>query len=72
MITEIVEFPRVKVLNLLFGGGDYKVLEEMFPSFEQFARHFGCKSIYVGGRKGWLRKIKHLGFEQEYMVRKKL
>ena len=72
MITEIVEFPRVKVLNLLFGGGDYKELEEMFPSFEQFARHFGCKSIYVGGRKGWLRKIKHLGFEQEYMVRKKL
>jgi hypothetical protein len=72
MITEIVEFPRVKVLNLLFCGGDYKELETMLPSFEQFARHFGCKRIYGGGRKGWLRKIKHLGFEQEYMVRKEL
>ena len=72
MITEIVEFPQVKVLNLLFCGGDYKELEAMMPSFEQFAKHFGCKRIYGGGRKGWLRKIKHLGFEQEYMVRKEL
>ena len=72
MITEIVEFPQVKVLNLLFCGGDYKELEAMMPSFVQFAKHFGCKRIYGGGRKGWLRKIKHLGFEQAYMVRKEL
>ena len=72
MITEFVEYPRVKVMNLLFCGGDYKELEAMLPSFEQFAKHFGCKRIYGGGRKGWLRKIKHLGFAQEYLVRKEL
>ena len=72
MITEFVEYPRVKVMNLIFCAGDYKELESMLPSFEQFAKHFGCKRIYGGGRKGWLRKIKHLGFEQEYLVRKEL
>ena len=72
MITEFVEYPRVKVMNLLFCGGDYKELEAMLPSLEQFAKHFGCKRIYGGGRKGWLRKIKDLGFDQEYLVRKEL
>ena len=72
MITEFVEYPRVKVMNLLFCGGDYKELEAMLPSLEQFAKHFGCKRIYGGGRKGWLRKIKHHGFDQEYLVRKEL
>lgn len=71
-ITEFVEYPRVKVMNIIFCAGDYKELESMLPSFEQFAKHFGCKRIYGGGRKGWLRKIKHLGFEQEYLVRKEL
>ncbi len=72
MITEFVEYPRMKAMNLLFCGGDYKELEAMLPSFEQFAKHFGCKRIYGGGRKGWLRKIKHLGFEPEYLIRKEL
>jgi hypothetical protein len=72
MITEIVEFPRVKVLNILFLGGKFEELQLMLPSIEQFAKHFGCKRIFGGGRKGWLRKLKHLGFEQEYLVKKEL
>ncbi len=72
MITEIVEYPRMKALNLLFCGGDYSELEQMLPSIEKFAVHFGCKRLYGGGRKGWLRKIKHLGFETEYLIRKEL
>ena len=72
MITEIVEFPRVKVLNILFLGGKFEELQSMLPSIEQFAKHFGCKRIFGGGRKGWLRKLKHLCFEQEYLVKKEL
>ena len=30
------------------------------------------KRLYGGGRKGWIRKIKHLGFETEYLIRKEL
>jgi len=72
MITEIISYPRLKAMNLLFCGGDYKELQSMLPSMEQFAKHFGCTRLYGGGRKGWIRKIKHLGFVQEYMIRKEL
>ena len=72
MVTEFVVFPQNTALNLLFCGGDYKELEEMLPSIEAFAKAAGCKRLYGGGRKGWLRKLKHLGFEPEYMIRKHL
>jgi len=72
MITEMVTFPQGRALNLIFCGGDFSELAEMLPSIELFAKKLGCKRLYGGGRKGWLRKIKHLGFEEEYMVRKEL
>ena len=72
MITEIIKYPRLSAINLLFCGGDYEELQSMLPSIEQFAKHFGCKRLYGGGRKGWLRKLKPLGFVQEYMIRKEI
>jgi len=71
-ITEFVLYPQVKALNLLFCGGNYKELEQMLPSIEAFAKAAGIKRLYGGGRKGWIRKIKHLGFETEYLIRKDL
>ena len=71
-ITAFVLYPQVKALNLLFCGGDYKELEQMLPSIEAFAKAAGIKRLYGGGRKGWIRKIKHLGFETEYLIRKDL
>ena len=71
-ITEFVLYPQVKALNLLFCGGDYKELEQMVPAIESFAKAAGIKRLYGGGRKGWIRKIKHLGFETEYLIRKDL
>ena len=44
----------------------------MLKSIELFAKEHECKYLTGGGRKGWLRKLQHLGFEQEYMVKKEL
>ena len=52
-------------MNLLFCGGKYEELEAMLVSIETFAKAIGIKRLYGGGRKGWLRKIEHLGFKQE-------
>jgi|TARA_A200000159_G_scaffold35968_1_gene32424 hypothetical protein len=71
-ITEIVTYPQHKVMNLLFCGGKYEELEAILASIETFAKAIGIKRLYGGGRKGWLRKIEHLGFEREYMIRKEL
>ena len=72
LVTEFVIFPKHKVLNLLFCGGDYNELVKMLQSREAFARAAECKRLYGGGRKGWSRKLKHLGFEEEHMIRKEL
>ena len=71
-ISSFGEFPKYRILNLFLCGGNYEELEEMLKSIEQFAKQWEYKYLYGGGRKGWLRKIKHLGFEQEYMVKKEL
>ena len=72
LVTEFVIFPNHKVLNLLFCGGDYNELVEMLPSIEAFAKAAECKRMYGGGRKGWSRKLKNLGFDEEHMIRKEL
>ena len=44
----------------------------MFPSIETFAKKAGITRLYGGGRKGWIKKIKHLGFKEEYLLKKDL
>jgi hypothetical protein len=72
MITEFVVFPQFTGLNLIFCGGSYEELEKMLESIEIFAKNLGIKKLYGGGRKGWTRKLKKLGFEQEYLIKKDL
>ena len=72
MVTGFAEYPQLKALNMVFCGGDYKELENMLPSIEKFARLNDCKRLYGGGRSGWLRKIKHLGFEDACLIKKDL
>ena len=71
-VTGFAEYPQLKALNMVFCGGDYKELENMLPSIEKFARLSNCKRLYGGGRTGWLRKIKHLGFQDACLIKKDL
>ncbi len=59
-------------MNFCVCGCDYKELEAMLPAIEAVAKQAGIKRLYGGGRKGWTRKLKHLGFETEYLIRKDL
>jgi len=73
MITECMEFPQMKIINLLFCGGNYQELEDMIESIEVFAKACGVKRLYGGGRAGWLRKIpKRLNFKSDYVISKDL
>jgi hypothetical protein len=72
IITYFTEYPRYKVLNILIGAGDYNELEKMLSSVEIFAKHYGCRKIFLGGRKGWSRKLKHLGFQKIFFIEKEL
>ena len=72
IVTEFVVFPNKKVLHILCIAGKYEEVEEIYKSIENYAREIGIDKITGSGRKGWLRKVKHLGFKQEYMISKEL
>ena len=71
MVTECVEFPQMRTINILFCGGKYKELEDIFPHIIDFCKKAGIKRMYGGGRKSWTRKIaKHWGWKDEYAISK--
>ena len=72
VVTEFVIFPQIKSINILCVGGKYEELEEMLKSIEDYCKKIGIQRIYGGGRKGWLRKVKHLGYKKEYLISKDL
>lgn len=59
-ITEVLQAPRMKTLNLWLMGGELKELRALYPSIEAFARAIGCGRVTGGavfGRLGWGRAL---------------
>ena len=52
-ITEVVEFPLLKALNIFLVGGDLRELRDLEPKLINYAISIGCKRITGGGRDGW-------------------
>tara|TARA_R110000751_G_scaffold17054_1_gene53184 strand:- start:4891 stop:5286 length:396 start_codon:yes stop_codon:yes gene_type:complete len=71
-ITEVVVYPNYHVLNILCFSGNYDEFEKMYPTIENFAKEIKAKKLIAGGRKGWLRKIKHLGWKQDNYISKEI
>ena len=72
LVTEIIPFPQMLSMNILVFAGNFKEFEEMFKHIETYAKKAGIKRLYGGGRKGWLKKISHLGFKSEHLISKEL
>jgi hypothetical protein len=70
MITEILESPRKKAVNVFLAAGNLAELERMEPLVCEFARRRGCTSICMTGRRGWLRTFlpKHAGWKDTRLV----
>ena len=54
-LTQIIPYPRAKILNLfLLGGQDMKSWkDDMSNAIETFARSQGCDFLQSLGRRGW-------------------
>lgn len=72
MVTEFQEFPNKKICNLLFCGGNFEELVQITNTVEDYCKICGVNKIFGGGRPGWLKKIKHLGWKNEYLISKEL
>lgn len=59
-----------KVLNIQCAGGEQ--VDGWFEQIEEIANELakknGCSSIYIIGRKGWLKKMSHLGYKHIHTV----
>lgn len=61
IITEIIEYPRYRVLVFFLAGGNLTELERMYPAVEAWGQAQGCDRAVFTGRKGW---------ERTFMARK--
>ncbi len=64
VITEVVAFPRKKVLNIFLAGGVMREIWELMPIIEAWAKAQGCVSAQVIGRKGWGRVLARDGWQE--------
>lgn len=72
VITEIIQVPRYRALNIFLAGGNLPELEAMLPEIEKFAKHVGADRITLNGRKGWLRSfLVHDGYTESSVVMQK-
>lgn len=72
IITEIVEVPRYRALNLFLAGGTLAELRAMLPEVEKFAASVGADRITLTGRKGWARSfLTDIGYVEKLVVMEK-
>lgn len=72
VITEIIQLPRYKALNLFLAGGNIPELQAMLPEIEKYAAYVGADRIVLTGRKGWLRSfLVHEGYAEKMVTMEK-
>jgi N-acyl-L-homoserine lactone synthetase len=67
-ITEVVVYPRKKVLDGFIAAGKCKEIVEMMPSAIEWGRSIGCTGFTIAGRKGWTRILGRIGFRPHLLV----
>ena len=67
-ITEIIVYPRKKVLNGFLAAGNMREILEMVPSAAEWGRQMGCTAFTLAGRKGWQRVFGKRGWRTAFYV----
>jgi len=71
IVTEIVVYPRKKVLNVFLAGGDLDQILDMNDAVAAWALAQGCESATMTGRFGWKKPLMAEGWEPLYATYKK-
>lgn len=61
-VTEIICYPRKKVLHIFLAGGNMDTIVDMDESAVHYAKLSGCAAMSVAGRKGWQRVLNKKGY----------
>jgi len=68
LVTEFVQYPRQRLLHVFLAAGDMDEIKQMEPSLRTFANGVKCDAISLTGRRGWVRALKDLGFEEGHTI----
>lgn len=55
LLTELLDYPQRRVVNIVAAGGRLPEIEAMVPVLEAWARAHGCVEAVFAGRRGWER-----------------
>jgi hypothetical protein len=60
----------MKALYIPMLGGDefFDWYEQAFEVVKAIAKDFNCVQIRAAGRRGWTKTLKHIGWEEQYVV----
>ena len=63
IVTEIVVYPRKKVLNVFLGGGELEQLMDMHKDVIAWSKAQGCVAVTITGRYGWKKPLTKHGWK---------
>ena len=63
IVTEIVVYPRKKVLNIFLAGGELDQLKDMHDAMNAWAVEQGCTGGSLTGRVGWKKVLEPMGWK---------
>jgi hypothetical protein len=67
-VTEILNYPKKKVLHIFLAGGNMETIVGMDKDAEELAKRRGCDSISIAGRKGWQKVLSSNGYEPSFIT----
>lgn len=70
-VTEIVIYPRKKVLHVFLAGGEMDQIIDMIDSAVAWSKTQGCTSMTIAGRHGWKRVLEKHGYKAVMTVLEK-
>lgn len=53
IVSELIDYPRTRVLNVFLAGGDMAELRAMLPSVLEYGKAHACHYATLLGRRGW-------------------
>lgn len=70
-VTELVVYPRKKVLHVFLAAGEMEQIIDMIDSAIAWGKSQGCTSMTIAGRKGWERVLARYGYKPVMTVLEK-
>ena len=67
IVTEIVIYPRKKVLNIFLAGGELDQILDMDNDVKNWAKQHECTAATMSGRIGWKKPLKPLNWKMQHV-----